>query len=67
MQSTFFKWRQIAKATALGLLVAGIITSCSKKDNINQPVSEQNNEQEAVNAARSLEQTAAPYAKKEGQ
>lgn len=67
MQSTFLKWRQIAKATAFVLLVAGIITSCSKKDNNSIIAPEQNNEQEAVNAARSLESTAASKATKEAE
>jgi uncharacterized surface protein with fasciclin (FAS1) repeats len=67
MQSKFIKWQRIVKAMAIVFLVAGIITSCAKKDVENVQATELNNEQEAVNAARQLENTAAANAEKEGE
>jgi uncharacterized surface protein with fasciclin (FAS1) repeats len=65
MQSKFIKWQRITKVMAMVFLAAGLITSCAKKDIENPQIAEVNNEQEAVSAARALEQTAAANAEKE--
>jgi uncharacterized surface protein with fasciclin (FAS1) repeats len=66
MQSKFITWQRMAKAMAIVFLMAGIITSCAKKDiqNEAQPA-EVNNEQAASNAARALEQSAPATAEQE--
>jgi uncharacterized surface protein with fasciclin (FAS1) repeats len=68
MQSKFIKWQRMAKAIAIVFLMAGIITSCAKKDiqNEAQPA-EVNNEQAAANAARALEQSAPAAAEQQAQ
>jgi uncharacterized surface protein with fasciclin (FAS1) repeats len=61
MQPKFIKWQRMAKATAMAFLLAGIITSCTKKDMQNevQPAdTEVSNEAMATNAASALEQSA---------
>jgi uncharacterized surface protein with fasciclin (FAS1) repeats len=66
MQPKFITWQRMAKAMAMVFLMAGIITSCTKKDIQNevQPV-EVNNEQAAANAARALEKSAPAAAEQE--
>ncbi len=66
MQLKFIKWQRIAKAISMVFLVAGVITSCAKKDIQNDvPPAEVSNEQAASNAARALEQSAPAAAEKE--
>lgn len=67
MQPKFSKWHRIAKAMAIVFLVAGIITSCSKKDIENPQAPEVNNEQQAAAAARQLEQTVPATAEQEAE
>ena len=69
MQTTFiFKWFNAFKALTLVILLAGIITSCKKDNNMASENPDQpGNEQAAVNAARQLEQTAAVNAQKEAE
>lgn len=67
MQLKFIKWQRSIKAIAAVLLVAGIISSCSKKDNQTPAGREISNEQEAVSAARLLSQTAAADVEKEAE
>ena len=63
-----FKWMGAFKILAIAFLIAGIITSC-KKDNQISPASPEQagNEQAAVNTARQLEQNAAINAQKEAE
>jgi uncharacterized surface protein with fasciclin (FAS1) repeats len=58
MQFKFIKWQRIVKTMAIMFLVAGIITSCTKKEIETPAVAEASNEQQAVNQARGLELSA---------
>jgi uncharacterized surface protein with fasciclin (FAS1) repeats len=65
MQPKFIKWQRMAKAIAVVFLLAGIITSCAKKDIENPQAAEVNNEQQAAAAARQLEQSVPAAAEQE--
>ncbi len=65
MQTLFNKHRSL-KTLVMIFLLAAIVVSCKKSDLNNQPAPEINVEQEALNAARTLENTAAANAANEG-
>jgi uncharacterized surface protein with fasciclin (FAS1) repeats len=65
MKSNSFTTQIIKRAIAGTLLIAVLVTSCKKNDALVQTESQAGNETELVNAARSLEQTAAQSAAKE--
>jgi len=66
--SLFTKWLRSLKVLATIALMAGIMVSCKKSnDMISESAGMADNEQAAVNTARSLEQSAVPDAKLEAE
>lgn len=61
-----FKWQKSLNNLLVVMLLAGAIISCKKTELTSQPAPEQNIEQDAVKAARALENTAAAAAASEG-